>query len=82
MKKYEHITKMENIMDKHEEILDKVDFLIKELKDRHEDYEELIKYYYSDQRNLDLEDDSKGKIPKDLSRGVLTEDLIYNLIKI
>ena len=36
--------------------------------------------YYGSNWLKDYEDDESGKIPKDLKRGVLSQDAIYNLL--
>ncbi len=41
---------------------------------------ELEAYYSGGQWRRDFEDDSAGKIPKDLKRGVLSEDAVYDLL--
>ena len=79
-KNYEHITKMENIMVRQEKSVEKLESLLDELDGQQKDYEALIAYYYSDQRNQDLEDEEKHLIPEELHRGVLSEDEIYNLM--
>lgn len=40
----------------------------------------LSKYYGSDDWYGDLGADQKGRLPDDLARGVLSEDLIYDVI--
>lgn len=43
---------------------------------------EKLSEYYSDERwKIDLALDEEGKLPKDLKRGVLSEDGIYNLLE-
>ena len=41
---------------------------------------ELAAYYSGPQWRRDYEDDSAGKFPKDLKRGVLSEDAVYDLL--
>ncbi len=43
-------------------------------------YRELREYYVSDEFMQDVDDDERGKLPADLKRGVLSEDLVYDLI--
>ena len=43
--------------------------------------EELSDYYGSDEWKQDFADDEAGLIPKDLPRGVLSEDGIYNVLE-
>lgn len=80
MKKYEHITEMEAILDSHSRKMKELSNLLDYLENRQADYNRLIEYYYSDRRQQDLEDDQSGLIDKSLKRGVLSEDAIYNLI--
>ena len=49
---------------------------VTELNDR---YVILRDYYGSEEINVDLEADEAGKLD-DINRGVLTEDLVYNLM--
>ena len=42
--------------------------------------EELEKYYTGPEWMEDFEADNKGLIPKDMNRGILTEDAIYDLL--
>ena len=80
MKKYDHITQMENIMASQEELLQKLNTLLDELEANRQAYKALIDYYYSHQRSQDLEDDANHLIPESMSRGVLSEDEIFDLI--
>lgn len=41
---------------------------------------ELSAYYGSEIWRQDLADDEAGKLPADLKRGVLSEDLVYDLL--
>ena len=45
-----------------------------------ESAEKLAEYYGSDDWKLDFADDEAGRLPKDLKRGVLSEDGIYNVL--
>ena len=56
------------------EALDRFESIQKELQD-------LIRYYESPQWMADFEADSAGLIPKDLKRGVLSEDGVYDLLE-
>ena len=42
--------------------------------------QELDEYYGSKEWFQDLEDDGQSKLPQDLKRGVLSQDLIYDLL--
>lgn len=72
---------------KYEEIFDRVDFKLNELEkflnEKEEllkDIEELKKYYLGKNWLNDFKADEKNLLPKDLKRGVLSEDGIYNLL--
>lgn len=80
MKQYEHITRMETIMNNHKKLLEDLSSMLDRLEAHQSEYRKLIEYYYSDQRNQDLADDETGLIPDDLCRGVLSEDAIFDLI--
>ncbi len=80
MEKYEHITKMEHILNTHTEKLQTLNEILDFIEAHQADYQSLIQYYYSEQRNCDLADDENGLIPKTLNRGVLSEDAIYDLM--
>ena len=41
---------------------------------------ELMDYYFGGQWLLDYQADERGELPKDLKRGVLSEDGVWNLI--
>ena len=76
---YKHIEKMEDIMVKQENLLKQLEEVVDAFENNQQDYKELMEYYYSDQRFLDLEADENNLIPEELDRGVLSEDGIYNL---
>lgn len=80
MKEYTHITQMESIMDAHSEKLEQLKELLHYLEDNMDDFTKLVAYYYSDQRDADLEADNKGLLDANLKRGVLSEDAIYDVI--
>lgn len=80
MKQIERISYMEQLFE----------FISTTMKDSsvsHERYEEMQKaiavlsdYYSSDEWKQDYTDDEAGRLPKDLKRGVLSEDGIWNLL--
>ena len=41
---------------------------------------ELAKYYHSEEWRKDFDDDNNGLLPKDLKRGVLSEDAVYDVL--
>lgn len=80
MKSFEHIEKMERIMDRQAEVLRDLNAALDAMESGNEDYNSLVNYYYSEQRDMDMEDDNKGLIPQNIKRGVLSEDAVYNLM--
>ena len=72
----------------YEEIFDRITRILSALKASLSDYESvreeidaLAAYYGSDEWKKDFSDDEKGLLPKDLKRGVLSEDGIYSLLE-
>ena len=70
-----------------EEILDKSSEAALDLKQALERYtnladgiRELEQYYSGGQWQKDFADDEAGKLPKDLKRGVLSEDALYDFL--
>ena len=71
-----------------EEILDEATVLLDELDGKLQEYErfmpkikKLEEYYTSKLWKDDLALDEAGKLPKDLKRGVLSQDGIYNILE-
>lgn len=70
-----------------EKILDEVTAVVASLSDALSRYHaiqnalgELTDYYDSGLWRRDFDDDGAGKLPKNLKRGVLSEDAVYNLL--
>ena len=67
-----------------------LDFVIEARKEQHTNQEKsariqealriLAEYYTSDEWKQDFADDEAGLLPKDLKRGVLSEDGIWNVL--
>jgi hypothetical protein len=80
MKQIERIRYMERLLD----------FVIETRKEQHTNQEKsariqeairiLAEYYGSDDWKRDFADDEAGLLPKDLKRGVLSEDGIWNVL--
>lgn len=75
------INKMESVFDKADSLLNGSRTDIDELMAYQPKIKELETYYESRQWRYDLEADEKGLLPKDLKRGILSEDGIYNLLE-
>ncbi len=80
MNQYEHITRMEHILNTHTEKIAALQEALDFIEAHRAEYRDLIEYYYSAQREQDLADDAQGLIPAELHRGVLSEDAIYELM--
>ncbi|MBQ4046943.1 MAG: DUF4298 domain-containing protein [Clostridia bacterium] len=63
-----------------EQILNKAEEAIKTLFELHPQIEELSAYYGSKDWFADYDADRAGLLPKDLKRGVLSEDAVYDLL--
>lgn len=79
MANIENISKMEKILDDSLSLIDDMISLKTRLDEHMNAYQELNEYYYSEDREQDLEADDKGLLPADLKRGVLSEDGIWNM---
>ena len=71
----------------YEQLLDSVTPVLKDLEDAldrfdgvQEAVQELSAYYGSEEWHEDLAEDDAGRLPKDLKRGVLSEDGIYDVL--
>lgn len=80
MEKYQHIIQMEEILDKHTEILEKLNKVLNEFVENQAEYNKVKEYYISEQFREDLDKSNRGEFPKDLKCGVLSEDAIFDMI--
>ena len=80
MEQIERITYMEQILDEATEAVSSLSESLEKYAAIQEKLQELIAYYSSKQWCQDFDDDSAGKIPSNLKRGVLSEDAVYNLL--
>lgn len=81
MKRIERIAHMENLFDKSEEVVRHLEQALEDFAALQPDIAELEAYYTSPQWRKDFEADETGKLPKELKRGVLSEDGIWNLLE-
>lgn len=77
-KRLKNITKMENILNRTNELIAEMQKLLEKWDQNQEDFNELMNYYTSEERDQDLEDDRLKIIPQDLPRGVLSEDAVFD----
>ena len=80
MKQLERLTYMEALFDKSEEVIKRLEAALEDFAELESDIAELEAYYDKDWRK-DFEADEAGKLPKDLKRGVLSEDGLWNLME-
>lgn len=80
MKQTERITHMETLFDKSQEVINRLNQALDDFAALQADIDELETYYTSSQWRKDFEADETGKLPKDLKRGVLSEDGLWNLL--
>ena len=80
MNQIERITYMEQILDEAAEAASSLSNALEKYTAIQTQLQELADYYSSPQWRQDFDDDSTGKLPRDLKRGVLSEDGIYNLL--
>ena len=80
MEQSERITNMEQILDEATEAFSSLSKALEKYSAVQNKLEELNAYYSSEQWRQDFDDDSAGKIPINLKRGVLSEDAVYNLL--
>ena len=81
MKRIDRITHMEGLLDKSTEVIGRLEQAIEDFDAIQPDIAELEAYYTSPQWRKDFEADEAGKLPKNLKRGVLSEDGIWNVLE-
>ena len=76
----QRIKKMENTCNETSKALDNLETAIEEWKEKMSLYDDLIKYYMSEEWRKDYEASNKEGFPSpmELSHGVLAEDTIFN----
>ena len=79
MTRIDRITHMEALFDKSEEVIKRLETALEDFAKIESDIAKLEAYFDKDWRK-DFEADEAGKLPKDLKRGVLSEDGIYDLL--
>ena len=80
MNRIDRIKQMEKYFDESSKAIDKLNNALDNYLKIDKHYQKLIDYYISNKWMKDYEDDEKGKLPKNLKRGILSEDAIYDLI--
>lgn len=81
MEQIERIRKMEEIMDRVQNAVKQCQDALQNFADLEDEIDELNTYYMDCAWREDYEADEKGKIPKDLKRGVLSQDTLFDLLE-
>lgn len=81
MKQIERIEQMENIFDTSNALTKSLLHALYNYEENMQEFSQLVSYYESEEWRKDFEDDEKGLLPKELKRGILSEDGIYHLIE-
>ena len=77
----ERISEMEEILDRASAVLDGLEEKLEEFEQIQSDIRRLETYYTGKDWKKDLKLDESGKLPRDLKRGVLSEDGICDLLE-
>ena len=80
MEQIERIQEMERCLDVAEKAIRELSEALSAYEDFQPQYQKLSDYYSGGQWIQDYEDDEAGKLPQNLKRGVLSEDVVYDLI--
>ena len=80
MEQIERIQEMESCLDASEKAISELSEALSVFEEVQPMFRRLSDYYGSETWMQDFEDDEAGKLPRDLKRGVLSEDAVYDLI--
>ena len=80
MEQIERITEMEKCLEASEKAIRELSEALSSFEEVQPRYRQLSDYYGSELWMKDYEDDEAGKLPRNLKRGVLSEDAVYDLI--
>ena len=80
MEQIERIQHFEMLLDRVAPILGNLTEALDAFDGIQDDVKELAAYYEDDDWREDFEADEAGRLPKDLKRGVLSEDGIYDVL--
>lgn len=80
MNQIERINKYEYILNNSNQIIKNLEKTINDLNNIQSDIKSLNDYYGSNEWYKDIDDDKLGLLPKDINKGILSEDAIYNLL--
>ena len=80
METIERIQHYEGLLDAVGPVLEDLETALDRFDEVQEAVQELSAYYGSDEWHADLAEDEAGRLPRDLKRGVLSEDGIYDVL--
>ena len=80
MDQIDRINKYEYILNNSNQIIKNLEKTINDLNNIQSDIKSLNDYYGSSEWYKDIDDDKLGLLPKDINKGILSEDAIYNLL--
>ena len=81
MEQIERIKAMEQHLNRVSQAVMRLSAALDEYAEAQAALHELEAYYNSDEWKRDFADDEAGLIPKDLKRGVLSEDAVWNVLE-
>ena len=81
MEQIERIEKMERCLDRASQAVMRLSAALDEYAEAQDALHQLSDYYGSDAWKHDFANDSAGRLPLDMKRGVLSEDAVWNLLE-
>lgn len=74
------IKEMEEILNKNSKAVEEFRQALEKFKESQKDYKKLSDYYSSQEYMDDLDESNQGKIDPEISQGIFSEDLVYDLL--
>ena len=81
MEQIERIKKMEERLNRSSRVVEKLSAALDDYIETLEDIRALESYYGSEEWKKDFDDEEANRLPKDLERGVVSEDAIWNMLE-
>jgi len=81
MDQIQRIEQMERILDQGTIVLAKLEEALRDYAAVQSDLQQLYQYYFGPLWRQDLRDDQADRIPRELKRGVLSQDAVYDLFQ-
>ena len=81
MNQVERIKKMEGLLDEAKSVFQDLEKSLERYESIRKDLRTLDRYFSSEQWMKDYTADEEGRLPKDLKRGILSEDALYDLFE-